>query len=80
LASLTELDHRVVPFADPEVHDCIQILRQNILKEARLVNDLIDRFEIPGPELSDRFRTIRKSENGMMQNATAADKLDARLE
>ena len=50
LASLTELNHRVVPFADPEVQDCIQILRQNILKEARLVNDLIDRFEIPGPE------------------------------
>ena len=50
LASLTELDHRIVPFADPEVQDCIQILRQNILKEARLVNDLIDRFEIPGPE------------------------------
>jgi CheY-like chemotaxis protein len=50
LASLAELDHRVVPFADPEVHDCIQILRQNILKEARLVNELIDRFEIPGPE------------------------------
>ncbi|HEV3394054.1 MAG TPA: response regulator [Chthoniobacterales bacterium] len=53
LASLTELDCRIVPFADPEVHDCIQILRQNILKEARLVNQLIDRFEIPGPEPVD---------------------------
>jgi CheY-like chemotaxis protein len=53
LASLTELDCRIVAFADPEVHDCIQILRQNILKEARLVNQLIDRFEIPGPEPVD---------------------------
>ena len=62
LASLTELNHRVVPFADPEVQDCIQILRQNILKEARLVNDLIDKFEIPGPDSArptEPHRSIR---------------------
>jgi CheY-like chemotaxis protein len=50
LATLTELDHRLASVPDPEIHDCIEVLRNNILKEARLVNDLIDRFEIPGPE------------------------------
>lgn len=50
LVSLTELDHRVAPIADPEIHACIQLLRKNILKEARLVNDLIERLEVPGQE------------------------------
>lgn len=52
LASLTELDHRVAPFADAEIHDCIQVLRKNVVKEARLVSDLLDRLELPGPEPS----------------------------
>jgi len=50
LACLTELEHRVAPAADPDVQNCIQVLRKNVLREARLVNDLIDRLEIPGPE------------------------------
>jgi CheY-like chemotaxis protein len=50
LACLTELEHRVAPFTDPEIDDCIQVLRKNIFREARLVTDLIDRLEIPGPE------------------------------
>src|ERR1041385_4426020 len=33
----------------------------------------------PPNGMSERCRTIRKSENGMMQNATAADKVEAKL-
>ncbi len=50
LATLTELDHRVDPSADPEIQDCIQVLRRNIHKEAQLVTDLLTRLEIPGHE------------------------------
>jgi CheY-like chemotaxis protein len=50
LATLTELDQYVVPYNDPAVHDCIQVLRKNICREARLINDLIDRLELPAPE------------------------------
>jgi CheY-like chemotaxis protein len=50
LASLTELEDRVASVQDPEIRDCIQILRQNVLKEARVVNDLLDRFELPSPQ------------------------------
>jgi CheY-like chemotaxis protein len=52
LASLTELQQLVAPFADPEIGDCIQVLRKNILEETRLVNDLIDQLELPGPKLA----------------------------
>jgi CheY-like chemotaxis protein len=51
LASLSELEHRVAPLGDAELGDCVQVLRTNIQKEARLVNDLIDRFEIPGTQM-----------------------------
>ncbi len=51
LASLSELEHRVAPFGDAELNDCVQVLRTNIQKEARLVNDLIDRLEIPGTQM-----------------------------
>ena len=51
LASLTELEHRVAPLADGELNDCVQVLRTNIQKEARLISDLIDRFEIPGADM-----------------------------
>jgi CheY-like chemotaxis protein len=50
LASLTELEHRVRPYADPEIEDCIELMRKNILKEALLVNDLIYRLDTPGSE------------------------------
>lgn len=50
LACLTELEQQVAPLANPDAHDCIQVLRKNILKESRLVNDLLDRFELPAPE------------------------------
>lgn len=48
LATLTELEQRIGPTADAETRDCVQILRNNILKEARLVDDLLNRFELPG--------------------------------
>jgi CheY-like chemotaxis protein len=50
LASLSELEHRVAPLADAELDHCVQVLRTNIQKEAALVNDLIDRLEIPGTQ------------------------------
>ena len=50
LATLTELDHRVASLSDPEVHDCIQVLRKNIHKEAALVTDLLSRLEVPSRE------------------------------
>jgi CheY-like chemotaxis protein len=50
LATLSELDHRVESMADPEIHDCIQVLRKNIHKEAGLVTDLLDRMEVPSDE------------------------------
>ena len=53
LASLSELEHRVSPLADPELDDCVQVLRTNIQKEARLITDLIDRLEIPGTQMPE---------------------------
>jgi CheY-like chemotaxis protein len=50
LAALTELEQHVAPFDVPAVYDCTQILRKNILREARLVSDLLDRLELPAPE------------------------------
>jgi CheY-like chemotaxis protein len=51
LASLSELEHRVAPLGDPELDHCVQVMRTNIQKEAGLVNDLIDRLEIPGTQM-----------------------------
>ena len=50
LSTLTELQQHVAPFDNPEVHDCIQVLRKNITREARLISDLLDRLELPAPE------------------------------
>ena len=50
LVCLTELEQRVGPSADPEIQNCIQVMRKNVLKETQVVNDLIDRLEVPGPE------------------------------
>jgi CheY-like chemotaxis protein len=50
LACLTELEQRLGPSEDAEVHNCIQVMRKNVLREVHVVNDLIDRLEIPGPE------------------------------
>jgi len=50
LAALTELEQTVAPYNAPAVHDCIQVLRKNILREARLVSDLLYRLELPAPE------------------------------
>jgi len=50
LATLTELDHRVASLSDPEINECIQVLRKNIHKEASLVTDLLSRIEVPSHE------------------------------
>lgn len=50
LVCLTELEQRVGPSADAEIQNCIQVMRKNVLKETQVVNDLIDRLEVPGPE------------------------------
>jgi CheY-like chemotaxis protein len=60
LATLTELEQHVAPLNMPEVHDCCQVLRKNILREARLVSDLLDRLEIPAPESESAARPPKK--------------------
>jgi CheY-like chemotaxis protein len=50
LAALTDLEQRVAGPGLSAVEDCIQVLRTNIRREARLVNDLLDKLEIPAPE------------------------------
>ena len=51
MATLTELQQHLAEHDNPDVHECIQVLRKNIAREARLVTDLLDRFELPAPEL-----------------------------
>jgi CheY-like chemotaxis protein len=50
LATLTELEQHLGPHDVPAAQDCIQVLRKNIQREARLVTDLLDRLEVPAPE------------------------------
>jgi signal transduction histidine kinase len=50
LATLSDMESRIASLDDPELNHALQVLRTNLQKEARLVNDLIDRFEIPGTE------------------------------
>ena len=50
LATLSELDQHTASYNDPAVRDCIDVLRKNVHREARLVTDLLDRFEMPAPE------------------------------
>lgn len=50
LATLTELEQHIAPHRVPAAQDCIEVLRKNILREARLVTGLLDRLEVPAPE------------------------------
>lgn len=50
LATLTELEQHIAPHQVPAAQDCIEVLRKNILREARLITDLLDRLEVPAPE------------------------------
>jgi CheY-like chemotaxis protein len=50
LATLTELEQHIAPHQVPAAQDCIEVLRKNILREARLVTGLLDRLEVPAPE------------------------------
>jgi len=51
LATLTELDQHVADNQVAAAEDCIQVLRKNIQRQARLVTGLLDRLEVPAPEL-----------------------------
>ena len=50
LATLTELEQHLAPSQLPAAQDCIEVLRKNIQREARLITGLLDRLEIPAPE------------------------------
>jgi CheY-like chemotaxis protein len=50
LATLTELEQHIAPHQVPAAQDCIEVLRKNILREARLITGLLDRLEVPAPE------------------------------
>jgi CheY-like chemotaxis protein len=50
LATLTELEHHIASQDATAAQGCIDVLRKNIQREARLVTDLLDRMEIPAPE------------------------------
>ena len=50
LGTLTELEQQVAKSDSPAMNNCVEVLRKNILREARLVSDLLDKLELPGPE------------------------------
>ncbi|MBV9009032.1 MAG: response regulator [Verrucomicrobia bacterium] len=50
LATLTELEQQLASLDCPAARDCIEVLRRNIHREARLVSDLLDKLELPAPE------------------------------
>jgi CheY-like chemotaxis protein len=50
LATLSELEQHLASHDLPEARDCIDVLRKNIQREARLVTGLLDRLEVPAPE------------------------------
>jgi CheY-like chemotaxis protein len=50
LATVTELEQHIAPYRAPAAQDCIEVLRKNIQREARLVTGLLDRLEVPAPE------------------------------
>ena len=52
LATLSELDQHTASSDNPAIHECIEVLRKNVHREARLVTDLLDRFELPAPEIA----------------------------
>lgn len=61
LATLTELDRHAAPYNDAAIHDCTQVLRKNVLREASLVSDLLEKLEVPtanqpeSPSLTKRY-------------------------
>lgn len=55
LATLTELEQQVRD--TPAARASIDILRRNIHREARLVSDLLDKLELPTPEVPPTFAT-----------------------
>ena len=50
LGTLTELDEFAAARDERGIQQCVEVLRKNIKREARLVTELLDRFEMPAPE------------------------------
>ena len=50
LATLTELEQHVAAHEVEAAEGCIEVLRKNIQRQARLVTGLLDRLEVPAPE------------------------------
>src|SRR5437660_9494031 len=61
LATLTELNQHAAQYDDPAIHECIEVLRNNIRREARLVSDLLDRLESPAPEEAPPYASKKYS-------------------
>jgi two-component system CheB/CheR fusion protein len=51
LATLTELDQQIDGSGDAAIRSNIEVLRKNIVREAGLISDLLDRLELPAPEV-----------------------------
>jgi CheY-like chemotaxis protein len=58
LATLTELEQQIPGSRNPAAQASIDVLRQNVHLEARLITDLLDRFEIPKTEVASEARPI----------------------
>lgn len=50
LGTLTELERHVAPTPDPAVRECIEVLRRNVMREARIVTELLDKLELPSTD------------------------------
>ena len=50
LATLDELNESAAAHQDAAIQRCVAVLRKNIQREAHLVTELLDRFEMPAPE------------------------------
>jgi CheY-like chemotaxis protein len=63
LATLTELEQHLGSHPNPAAQECLAVLRKNIQREARLVTDLLDRLEVPGPELESKAEPEPKTQS-----------------
>jgi len=61
LATLTELEQQIDPTNNPAAQASIDVLRQNVHLEARLITDLLDRFEIPAAEAESALAPSAKT-------------------
>jgi CheY-like chemotaxis protein len=65
LATLTELEGQIPSHGNAAMRQSLEVLRKNIRREAHLINDLIDRLELPAPEeppapLAEKYATPKR--------------------